>query len=114
MKNWSGVYNKYKDSELMKEFRKYFIDKRRSKRIFAYLDIKDIWGYLICFAETKGIYIYIDKKPMDEYGDQINWEYEIEDHNTGKCYIENFETSEQAMLWCATKFFEINDKVENE
>ncbi len=97
MKNWSGVYNKYKDSELMKEFREYFIDKRRSKRIFAYLDIKDIFGYLICFAETKGYNLCI-----------------IVGRRIAKSITMDKMNLEQAMLWCTNKFFEINEKVENE
>ena len=66
---WQEIYNKYKDSELMKEFKEYFIDNRRSKRIFAYLNIKDIWGYFETWIKsrseeemTEAVNAYFSKK----------------------------------------------------
>ena len=46
---WQEIYNKYKDTELMKEFEEW------CKIFIEIATIKDIWGYLVCFAETKGV-----------------------------------------------------------
>ncbi len=83
---WQEIYLKYKDSELMKAFFDYVCDAGNPDlgKLVAICDIQDLWGYLICFAETKGI--------------------EIDDLKT--VYYDK-DKLEQAMLWCAAKFFEV-------
>jgi len=94
--NWNEVYSKYKDTELMDEFMWFY-------QGIANKDIKDIWGYLIVFAETKGIALekgMIAKKTgVNEYGQNI-WQELIHDFEVGG-------KAEENMLWCADKFFEI-------
>ena len=105
MKNWQEIYNKYKDSELMKGFYEYcllegFFRFRGGivcpridgnlRGCFPSLKIKDIWGYLMCFAETKRQLNMI----MIQFGYDIN-------HSKKKYTIE------ESMCRCADKFFEV-------
>ena len=110
MKNWSDVSKKYKDYELMKEFKKFWYNNKRNCYYLYIQEIKDIWGYLICFAETKGIEIFAPDCQI--------WDTKKENYillaEHGECGDGKQMGYEQAMLWCATKFFEINEKVENE
>ncbi len=116
---WKEIYNKYKDTELMKEFYFYWyqfqkydelqkmlgqIKAKEYAEIHGGLSIKDIWGYLIVFAETKGWYL--------EYGNIMGEKYLVSVHNinvrkNGYIYDQVEKNLEQAMLWCADKFFEI-------
>ena len=107
---WQEIYNKYKDTELMKEFREW-CHKIRSelgsqsimltnKQFFGQTDIKDIWGYLICFAETIGQ--RMDYDLLEEYDNVC---IDQEGKETGEGMV-----METAMLWCADKFFEIRGK----
>jgi len=73
---------------------------------FESFDIKDIWGYLICFAETKGNCITM----VTAWSDEETYTYSgrivmREKDNIVGSKICN--TLEQAMLWCANKFFEV-------
>ena len=113
---WQKIHNKYKDSELMKEFEQY---SKLGIDIWG-LHIKDIWGYLICFAETKEIQVYIRKfdswqsckgKPEARSWDYGNiHRYSKTGRNGHRRIAEgsnHLRTPEQAMLWCADKFFEV-------
>ena len=99
---WQEIYKKYKDSELMDKFNMYVYDNEGESIGDSTSNIKDIWGYLICFAETKGISIVkglIAKKTgINKYG-QNEW-VELASYKTKK-------TAEEDMLWCADKFFEV-------
>ena len=116
---WQEIYNKHKDSTLMKEFYKYW-DKRGSdyhtlgwsgyEGNFTDANIIELWGVLICFAETKGWIINILTKYERYERRESCIIYNIVN---GQDYGDIADSSEQAMLWCATKFFEINE-VENE
>ncbi len=119
---WQEIYNKYKDSELMKEFMYFYLPFHKSELDCYYNEtigghtrmaieeeiadlkilknIKDIWGYLICFAETKQIYINLEWATLDRswYGFVVN--------ESNHFAEEDGDDVEQAMLWCADKFFE--------
>ena len=115
---WTETQNKYKDSELMKEFWVWYF--KQSSMIFTpettqllidnirrihkkSRNIKDIWGYLICFAATKGYELSISHCVDNWWGDIFALKEDINIVNeTGKGYA-----VEQAMLWCASKFFEV-------
>ena len=104
MKTWEEIYLKYKDTELMKEFRDWHWGKNGGVVLSrGYANIKDIWGYLICFAETKDYRISI-------------WHYvchlnvSIFQKKTGKwkrITVQHSDTIEAGMLYCADKFFEV-------
>lgn len=117
---WQEIYKKHKDSELMKEFLlwwlQYFeevISEKKAKlllstpaketfqKMLSEYNIKDIWGYLICFAETKGYRMH----PNDN--DFICIEKLCK--KCGWIVVEETKVipTEQAMLWCADKFFEV-------
>ena len=102
---WQEIYNKYKDSELMQEFRKFWYDKKRNCYYLHIQDIKDIIGYLICFAETKGYFFYItydsDLKTF------ANIQVPNNKHESVLAEKRKFKNIEQAMLWCVDKFFEV-------
>ena len=110
--DWQEIYTKHKDTELMKEFIDYwygyFVKHGVSPLAFLMCDIKDIWGYLICFAETKKEYIQLE---WDYLEDENKWlgtiikNHPAENDEFEK--IQMFNTAEQAMLWCADKFFEV-------
>ena len=91
---WTEIYNKYKDTELMKEFRQYA--KVVSTSGFEWTDIRSAFGWLICFAETKGQ--RMDYDLLEEYGNVC---IDQEGKETGEGMV-----METAMLWCADKFFE--------
>ena len=92
--NWNEVYSKYKDTELMDEFMWFY-------QGIANKDIKDIWGYLIVFAETKGYGIDLESCTIDKL-DDIDWLEEDLD----RFDIKDYEI-ERRMLWCTSKFFEV-------
>ena len=104
---WQETYNRYEDSELMKEFGLW----ARTKGIVVNMrhescNIKDVWGYLICFAETKG---FLEIKSRMVRGIRYTNGYF---YNKKEWYSDNFDNPEQAMLWCANKFFEVaNGKI---
>ena len=83
MKDWNKIYNKYNDTELMDEFMWFY-------QGIANNDIKDIWGYLICFAETKEGMV---SRLMVQFAFDIN-------------IAENPLTAEEAMIRSAEVFFE--------
>ena len=97
--NWIDIYKKYKDTEGMKEFEHFLEVEKYHPKSFQHLNIKGIWGYLICYSETKGRVLYISKaQTIDQ------WIMNLE-HDT----VYTDRTLEQAMLWCASKFFEITN-----
>ena len=123
---WTEIYDKYKDTELMKDFyecryakwRKHLLGidcyknhpegkKEVEKLVVGTMEfqtIKDIWGYLICFAEMKGYLIEVGKF----VGSISKWHNEPEkQYFQHEDFEEGFSGIEQAMLWCANKFFEI-------
>ena len=110
MKNWTEIYDKYKGTELIKEFLAYCKKEcvQTYKEDFDLLgweeyNIKDIWGYLICFAETKDEFIFELKRGVivqENVGGIIGKQKIL-------TYYSNPERLEQAMLWCADKFFEV-------
>ena len=102
--NWQEIYKKYKDSELMDKFNMYVYDNEGESIGDSTSNIKDIWGYLIVFAETKGwelsitTYDFGESKPK---GFVSVVAYQADDYTRARA------TLEQAMLWCADKFFEV-------
>ena len=109
---WQDICAKYKDTELMKEFRNHyfdekgvFLDKEDRKEYDGFVEnIKDIWGYLICFAETKKISF--------EVQNGINYQRRfygtfIRKHFGSTLAHKSLDTFEQSMIWCADKFFEV-------
>ncbi len=100
---WPETYNKYKDSELMKEFNIWVMGF--SHKTFQHYDIKRIWGELICFAEMKGWCIEM----MVNY--DFHWTiigYKSDRSLENRFFNEKtLDNSEQAMLWCADKFFKV-------
>ena len=110
---WLETYKKYKDSELMKEFKDYLYDAGSPDigHLVYISDIKNIWGYLICFAETKG-YIFDFCRYRGEFNVSIHQDVTkkgFAEYYATKTYSFPilFKTQEQAMLWCANKFFEV-------
>ncbi len=114
MKTWTEIYKKYKDAKLMKNFRLFYLQEMLllPREIIDRVDIspyniKDIWGYLICFAETDGydlrIHHYYENGIRTHYGaslQHVQWGADYPEE-------EGQKTKEKAMLWCADKFFEI-------
>jgi len=103
MKDWNEIYNKYNDTELMEEFTEYLTDGIYksydcftesnilvTNKLFEQINIKDIWGYLICFAETKEGMV---SRLMVQFAFDIN-------------IAENPLTAEEAMIRSAEVFFE--------
>jgi hypothetical protein len=126
---WQDIYKKY-DTELMKEF--YFWWFKQNERLNKYYDdcdyrlitmeefgfklsdIKDIWGYLICFAETKGYAFQFDQLDANLVEGEVFQVVITENENDVGTYSEYYgkgqkvcKGTEQAMLWCADKFFEV-------
>jgi len=106
---WQDIYLKYKDTELMKEFGEYVGDNDNfpaevDENYLCDDNIKDIWGYLICFAETKGILINIISTKIDS-----TKHFWVNTIDIREAIIQNeADNVEQAMLWCADKFFEVS------
>ena len=105
--NWQDIYKKYKDIEWMKEFAQHILGYSKERAVW-YLgeddcEIQDIWGYLICFAETKGIQIDIQFQRQAKKVFEVGIYYNIADYKKEEVEM-NYE---QAMLWCANKFFEL-------
>lgn len=106
---WQEIYKKHKDSELMKEFLAYCKKEcvQTYKEDFDLLDwkeynIKDIWGYLICFAETKGYYFDAETS----YSIALVKTYKEANKILCRGTYDD-KTVEETMLWCANKFFEV-------
>lgn len=103
-KTWQELIKKYEHNKLMIEFMNYCDEYLFHIELEANM-IQDVWGWLICFAETKGWYL--------EYGDIMGENYLVSVHNTnvrknGYTYGHPEEkTLESAMFWCADKFFEV-------
>jgi len=96
--NWKEIYNKYKDTELMLEFGEYVGDNDNfpaevDENYLCDDNIKDIWGYLIVFADIR--HYLIDRESL---ADSFTETYHLSSTN---------DRVEQAMLWCADKFFEV-------
>jgi len=101
---WQEIYTKYKDTKLMKEFDKYTQQFSLLEVWIMTSNIKDIWGYLIVFAETKGWKFLLN----EEVGTK-RWGAEVEKYKECTPYLfEILDNIEQAMLWCADKFFEVS------
>ncbi len=111
---WNEIYKKYEDTELMKEFltKDHVSEKVYNKKgmleIMESYGIKDIWGYLIVFAETKGYDLRISHhyKPN---GIRYCYDGSLQHQTLGVNYPESKQIKKvkQAMLWCADKFFEV-------
>ena len=94
--NWQDIYEKYKDTELMIGFKKWYINEC-SELQFIESDIRDVYGFLKIYTESKGIVIAVDTS------------------NGTKCLcgwlggkwttIANDRDCELGMLWCADKCF---------
>ena len=109
--NWTDIYTKYKDTELMKEFTMY-LGYGNGKSVVDwndindFWDIKDIWGYLICFAETKGYTFFINDEGT--VNNKTNFTaYISEIYGRRIAQGTNLQPIEQALIWCADKFFEV-------
>ena len=98
--NWKEIYLKYKDTELMKELEK---SLGCSYDLSKYT-IQEAWGIIICFAEEdKGIEIFA---PDCQIWDTKKDNYVLLAEH-GECGDGKQMEFEQAMLWCADKFFEV-------
>lgn len=100
--NWEKKYKKYEYSQKMKDFRVWcfnngFLDSGNVIS-FSKSNIKTIYGFLKCFAETKKAQVYVQYiyhkhyKKADILG-MVNSEFR------------QFDTVEGAMLWCVDKYF---------
>lgn len=109
MTSWTEIYNKFKDTELMKEFEDYCCIDNKEYFVIDCLEIKDIWGYLICFAETKGVDVAIvrnyDSGQSNYEKECVGRVHRFSSVSSPICPTKN--SVEDAMLWCANKFFEI-------
>jgi len=103
--NWTEIYLKYKDTELMKDFCMHMM--RYMTEVLGQYKIQGVWGYLLCFAETKGNCITMVTAWSDEetytYSGRIVMREKDNIVGSKTC-----NTLEQAMLWCANKFFEVS------
>ncbi len=99
MKNWKSIKGKYVKTELMQEFRDYC-------PVFYETDIQTVFGWIQCFAETKG---FLEIKSRMIRGIRYTNGYF---YNKKEWYSENFDNPEQAMLWCADCFFKLGEKNE--
>ena len=106
--NWKEIYLKYKDTELMKQFAGYILDYRPNKAIWYLgeedMEIKDIWGHLIVFAEVKGWILTMKKVAVVEKEGQFG-KYGLIGHFKLLGYYT--DNPERSMLWCTDKFFEV-------
>lgn len=104
---WTETYNKYKGFKSMKEFWEFvkydFCMLCDYDELGSYKTTKDIWGYLVCFAEMKGYKILLG------YNHCL-----ITELVGNKVYANSYETGEkqlkdtkQAMRWGTNKFFEV-------
>ena len=103
---WQEIYNKHKDSELMKEFEDYVITLRTAH---PQKTIKDIWGYLICFAETKDIALEIMREFFPTRKSTFTAMHTERIDNESITNTEYKKTPEQAMFWCASQFFKLGE-----
>ena len=103
---WQEIYSKYKYILLMDEFLAYMFDERHWKfndNDMINFNIKDIWGYLICFAETKDYRISIC-----HYVCHINVSiFQKKTEKWKRITVRHSDTIEAGMLYCADKFFEV-------
>ena len=83
---WQEIYNKYKDTELMQEFVEPFYEDSDWDKI-EYWNIKDIYGYLFCFAKSE-------------------YDYDLEKIIIGSF---NVDTPEKLMIYRTNKFFEVTE-----
>ena len=106
MKTWQYIYEKYKDTELMKDFYQHMKDLWDCDFPIWEHDIKDIWGYLIVFAETKGYKLLLSYNHC-LISELVGSKVFANSYETGESQLKD---SEQAILWCTNKFFEIGEK----
>ena len=109
--NWQDILRRYRKTELMVGFTNFVNvnDKYHEEVDEYYLDddnIKDLWGYLIVFAEMKGIIISID---TSDGSTKCLCSWVGEDEWTT---ISNDRDSELGMIWCANKMFELWARLE--
>lgn len=102
---WTKICEKHRDSESIYEFADFVCKKINiwggtEFVTMLNMDIKDIWGYLICFAETRGYRLSL-------FGYLKKWTYSIFTNNLERVTVKHCNSSEQAMIWCAKKFFEV-------
>ena len=100
MRDWTETYKKFKDSELMKEFRKY-CGHGKNPPLSAYT-IKSMWGWIVCFAETKGYNIVLGV-----------YHYFIQEIETGLILARAGDRKAKPiklMNDCTEKFFELSIK----
>jgi len=114
--NWQDIYKKYGKNKLMVAFWQFCVADMQKKNMdvviytnFSKNNIKDIWGYLIVFAETKGYGLTIDVHSDITSPSSVILCFVSDKNNHKNLLSQGFEESEseQAMLWCADKFFEI-------
>jgi len=93
---WQELYKKYKDTELMKEFAEFIYKELGYKKDRARFflsetgwGIKDIYGYLFCFAKSE-------------------YDYDLEKTIIGSLDV---GTPEKLMLYRTNKFFESDFEV---
>lgn len=98
---WQEILEKYKNNKIMIEFMNYCDEYLFHIELEANM-IQDVWGWLICFAETKG---FLEVKSRMRRKRVTNGYYYDESKN--KWYSKDFKTLEQAMLWAANRFFEL-------
>jgi hypothetical protein len=110
---WTEIYKKYKDTDLMGKFVKYVSNHdnypiNADKYYLTDDNIKDIWGYLIVFAETKGYDLRIHHyyKPN---GERDYYEASIQHKGWHHNYPNSKAIKEKkdCMDWCTNKFFEV-------
>ena len=98
MKTWTEIYTKYKDTEWMKEFMWSYQGDEEAI-------IQDIWGYLICFAEMKGYTIWLSQCIINFVNEKGYNKLHIKDAEMAR------KSTEERMLWCADKFFEVTNEI---
>ena len=99
--NWPDTYIKYDKTELMKSFTNWmFVNYYYDSNYYDH-NIKDMWGYLKAFAESKGIIIMVNAS----YDTKCFCDWM---RGTGEWVtIDTKPDAEAGMNWCANKLFQL-------
>lgn len=103
---WKTIMKVYKESQLMKEFMDWLvavnafdvIGKTSPIKHYNKFTIKGMWGYINCFADTKGIILHLNG---GEVGHLTPGGYKVIAMDTDI----KIRPVELRMLWCAKEFF---------
>ena len=117
-----NIYEKYKDTKLMKEFwvwvfkqKNFVFTPETSQSTIDNIqrihkksrNIKDIWGYLVVFAETKGYGLTIDVSSNQQLPRVLAIMSDLNDEVNTLINRGELNEIEEMQLWCVDKFFEV-------